>query len=557
MANKIRKVKVENTTYDIEPANTATITSSDVTGALGYVPLPQLYGITYSELKTLKTNSQLIPGRFYRITDFVTTTAQARTQSAGHQFDIVVQAIANNELSEDASAVLHSGDTYFANSNLKAWVLKYNFDNDTTKYAWADSTNGKGVIYYMKDEYFNECGYDFKNIQFARYKVTACANCTDLVGRYIGVVGLNGSAILTSYMTINTSDYKWYYTFDLCQTDYSMNAIGTTVVTPTGNVTLNQIQCTKCLIAPHENDSSKFYLNNLSVLLEASRDCMLRITGFPMDSSLLGGSSAMEALTVQSSVIGSGKVAFDGYFGQEAKVVAIIDSLIYAAVSGGRAFCDSEIGTIWDCCLIANSTYCIVYSHINSLADSSIVCSTYVSYLSNIEYVLQCTFTCSHTCFYGSTVNVASQCTCSTKYFTYLSNCAYLYKLTASETTTSFLIGYSTCNYVYNCLFRQISYCKINMLRDCTLTSVKGCNFKFTRSFTCNQDLQGCNFDYNVSYMTLSSTTTSQTITNTNIHDISGTDDNNIKTVVIPEDYTNIHTVEIYSANQYSIHEIN
>ena len=28
--------------------------------------------------------------------------------------------------------------------------------------------NGKGVIYYMKDEWNNECPYDFKNIQFIR-----------------------------------------------------------------------------------------------------------------------------------------------------------------------------------------------------------------------------------------------------------------------------------------------------------------------------------------------------------------------------------------------------
>lgn len=33
---------------------------------------------------------------------------------------------------------------------------------------WGEETEGKGVIYYMKDEYNNECHYDFKNIQFDR-----------------------------------------------------------------------------------------------------------------------------------------------------------------------------------------------------------------------------------------------------------------------------------------------------------------------------------------------------------------------------------------------------
>lgn len=51
-------------------------------------------------------------------------------------------------------------------ANLAAWEIKYCLDNNTSKYAWADKVNGKGVIYYMKDEYNNECPYDFKNIQF-------------------------------------------------------------------------------------------------------------------------------------------------------------------------------------------------------------------------------------------------------------------------------------------------------------------------------------------------------------------------------------------------------
>jgi hypothetical protein len=61
---------------------------------------------------------------------------------------------------------LHEGDTYFANNKLSEWVVKYDINNDTTKYQWADTTNGKGVIYYMKDEFDNECAYDFKNIKF-------------------------------------------------------------------------------------------------------------------------------------------------------------------------------------------------------------------------------------------------------------------------------------------------------------------------------------------------------------------------------------------------------
>ena len=128
--------------------------------------------ITYSELKSLRDNGELVPGQLYRITDYVATTTQEGTRSAGHAFDIIVIALSNGELSEEAKAIAHSGDTYFANCELFAWELKYCLDNDTNRFAWADETNGKGVIYYMKDEWNNECPYDFKNIQFKRYAIT-------------------------------------------------------------------------------------------------------------------------------------------------------------------------------------------------------------------------------------------------------------------------------------------------------------------------------------------------------------------------------------------------
>ena len=128
--------------------------------------------ITWSALKALRDGGKLIPGMFYRITDYVTTTAQENTQSAGHAFDVIVRADSANILNENATAALHSGDTYFAGQKLESWKLKYCLDNDSTRFAWADTTNGKGVIYQMIDERENDLPYDFKNIQFKRYKAT-------------------------------------------------------------------------------------------------------------------------------------------------------------------------------------------------------------------------------------------------------------------------------------------------------------------------------------------------------------------------------------------------
>jgi len=128
--------------------------------------------ITYSELLALANGGQLTPGTWYRITDYQCTTTQDGTQSAGHAFDIIVRADDASRLNENAFAAHHEGDTYFQDCDLEAWVLKYCVTNDTNRFAWADAENGKGVVFYMKDEWSNECGYDFKNILFANSGVS-------------------------------------------------------------------------------------------------------------------------------------------------------------------------------------------------------------------------------------------------------------------------------------------------------------------------------------------------------------------------------------------------
>ena len=146
---------------------------------------PQIKPIrkTWAQLKELRDGSRLSPGQVYRITDYVATTTQADTRSAGHGFDVLVQADDISKLSETAFAVRRDGDTYFAGCKLEAWELKYCLDNDVTRFPWADSTNGKGVVYWMRDEYGNECPYDFKSIQFKRVLCTDAESVTTTSGR--------------------------------------------------------------------------------------------------------------------------------------------------------------------------------------------------------------------------------------------------------------------------------------------------------------------------------------------------------------------------------------
>ncbi len=169
---------------------------------------------THDNLKTLKANAELIPGMQYRITDYTCTTTQSETRSAGHIFDIIVTADNEDTLNENARACLHEGDTYFANSKLEAWELKYSLDNDATRFAWADPTNGKGVIYWMKDEFNNECPYDFKNIQFKRYACTLKVEYECFDDSIFGLYSYFGTTLyVPEIFTMNNTDSIWVYTF--------------------------------------------------------------------------------------------------------------------------------------------------------------------------------------------------------------------------------------------------------------------------------------------------------------------------------------------------------
>ena len=63
-------------------------TKADKTYVDGIITTP-LIEVTWQELKDLRDSSALVPGQQYRITDYVTTTTQASTRSAGHQFEDV------------------------------------------------------------------------------------------------------------------------------------------------------------------------------------------------------------------------------------------------------------------------------------------------------------------------------------------------------------------------------------------------------------------------------------------------------------------------------------
>lgn len=224
--------------------------------------------VTYAELKALRDVSNLTLGGEYRITDYVATTnGDMDSCSANHPFDIIVTATGKNTLSEIAKAAIHEGDTYFANSDLDAWEILYCLDNDTSRFAWAladgetdvvTSTEGRGIVYRIKDEFGNDAPYDFKGILFRSFgNVALYAQETNLPKRDEGLCYIKtteqvykwdestGKYVARAY---DASDI-WRYTFDSgtevgTNTDYSLdgktNAVYENVILPyiaTGNST--------------------------------------------------------------------------------------------------------------------------------------------------------------------------------------------------------------------------------------------------------------------------------------------------------------------------------
>ena len=142
--------------------NIKTINGKSILGN-GDIKPTTIVEITYDELKSLRDNSKLVPGQQYRITDYITTTSQKYTYSAEHQFDIIVTALNENTLLEEAKAIQHEGDDYFANSNLSAWKIWYCLDNDTNRFSWAGKQR-------------NEVGYESCNIDTSRCVLTIPSN---------------------------------------------------------------------------------------------------------------------------------------------------------------------------------------------------------------------------------------------------------------------------------------------------------------------------------------------------------------------------------------------
>ena len=111
--------------------------------------------VTYSELVELRNNGELVSGKYYRITDYVATAnSESNYTPTNVPLDIIIMALTENTLCEEGYAVKRSGYNYTndINERFKTTIkIYYTLNNDIDNYSWADTENGKGVIYRMSN----------------------------------------------------------------------------------------------------------------------------------------------------------------------------------------------------------------------------------------------------------------------------------------------------------------------------------------------------------------------------------------------------------------------
>lgn len=109
--------------------------------------------VTYSELVELRDNGELVSGKYYRITDYVATAnSESSYTPTNIPLDIIIMALTEDTLCQEGYAVKRSGYNYTApiNENFITTIkIYYTLDNDIDAFDWADTENGKGVIYKM------------------------------------------------------------------------------------------------------------------------------------------------------------------------------------------------------------------------------------------------------------------------------------------------------------------------------------------------------------------------------------------------------------------------
>lgn len=111
------------------------------------------------------------------------------------------------EYATDSELRYYSKELTGQNMEIKQYIYG-NIDDIQVTIYYESHEGGKGIIYNMIDENNNEASFDFKGIQFKRYKITDCA-ATSLIGKY--------HSTYLGNLRIDEQDVYWMYLFTCMQ----------------------------------------------------------------------------------------------------------------------------------------------------------------------------------------------------------------------------------------------------------------------------------------------------------------------------------------------------
>ena len=172
----IKVIKDAGTTQTWNFSSTGTLTFPDSTvQSIAYRPI---IDTTYDELFALKTASELIPGVFYKITDFASIYDQPDFDSngtaklagdlvtkTGPTEPLIVLAITVNAIAPQAWSTIYTGDTILYDIDYVSTIVK--------------GTPCKGRIEFRKDSNNNQIPYDSRGILLKRYETISGSQVYD------------------------------------------------------------------------------------------------------------------------------------------------------------------------------------------------------------------------------------------------------------------------------------------------------------------------------------------------------------------------------------------
>lgn len=199
--------------------------------------------ILYEDLKDLRDNSQLVPGMYYRITDYETFVSGS-LKSAKHLFDVIIMALTENTLSEDAYACKSERDNEMTGMNINEMnFIRYSvIDGDYQNehyYGFIFLDNNNVLYIYTKDITTTpETIYGFQDSNNNLIPITDSENIANVVSNNVVLsctfgyfTNSNLAAWKLKYCLEGNGKYEWegsltppYVTYDGAYGNYVRNS---------------------------------------------------------------------------------------------------------------------------------------------------------------------------------------------------------------------------------------------------------------------------------------------------------------------------------------------